>query len=134
VGRTGINLNRELDPRASSTSSFNCILAKICSLINRKKPRRSTVTATLQNPNEPRYKGNMLGTLFLFSNNQLSPKRKKCTYIWSEKRKHFTGKLFVPRTNIFYKKKTNPPPPGGTAILPEYVHYYGYYYQVIVHC
>jgi hypothetical protein len=28
---------------------------------------------------------------------------------------------------------TNPPPPGGTAILPEYIHYYGYYYQVIVH-
>jgi hypothetical protein len=27
-----------------------------------------------------------------------------------------------------------PPPPGGTAILPEYVHYYGYYYQVIVQC
>ncbi|KAH0809572.1 hypothetical protein GEV33_013219 [Tenebrio molitor] len=23
----------------------------------------------------------------------------------------------------------NPPPPGGTAILPEYIHYYGYYYQ-----
>jgi hypothetical protein len=27
-----------------------------------------------------------------------------------------------------------PPPPGGTAILPEYIHYYGYYYQVIVQC
>jgi hypothetical protein len=27
---------------------------------------------------------------------------------------------------------TIPPPPGGTAILPEYIHYYGYYYQVIV--
>jgi hypothetical protein len=26
--------------------------------------------------------------------------------------------------------KTTPPPPGGTAILPEYIHYYGYYYQV----
>jgi hypothetical protein len=23
---------------------------------------------------------------------------------------------------------TIPPPPGGTAILPEYIHYYGYYY------
>jgi hypothetical protein len=32
------------------------------------------------------------------------------------------------------KKKTIPPPPGGTAILPEYIHYYGYYYQVIVQC
>jgi hypothetical protein len=31
-------------------------------------------------------------------------------------------------------KKTIPPPPGGTAILPEYIHYYGYYYQVIVQC
>jgi hypothetical protein len=29
---------------------------------------------------------------------------------------------------------TIPPPPGGTAILPEYIHYYGYYYQVIVQC
>jgi hypothetical protein len=29
---------------------------------------------------------------------------------------------------------TFPPPPGGTAILPEYIHYYGYYYQVIVQC
>jgi hypothetical protein len=28
----------------------------------------------------------------------------------------------------------NPSPPGGTAILPEYIHYYGYYYQVIVQC
>jgi hypothetical protein len=27
-----------------------------------------------------------------------------------------------------------PPPPGGTAILSEYIHYYGYYYQVIVQC
>jgi hypothetical protein len=27
-----------------------------------------------------------------------------------------------------------PPPPGGTAILPEYIHYYGYYNQVIVQC
>jgi hypothetical protein len=27
---------------------------------------------------------------------------------------------------------TNPPLPGDTAILPEYIHYYGYYYQVIV--
>jgi hypothetical protein len=27
-----------------------------------------------------------------------------------------------------------PPPPGRTAILPEYIHYYGYYYQVIVQC
>jgi hypothetical protein len=29
----------------------------------------------------------------------------------------------------------SPPPPGGdgTAILPEYIHCYGYYYQVIVH-
>jgi hypothetical protein len=27
-----------------------------------------------------------------------------------------------------------PPPPGGTAILPKYIHYYGYYYQVIVQC
>jgi hypothetical protein len=26
---------------------------------------------------------------------------------------------------------TNPPLPGDTAILPEYIHYYGYYYQVI---
>jgi hypothetical protein len=26
------------------------------------------------------------------------------------------------------------PPPGGTAVLPEYIHYYGYYYQVIVQC
>jgi hypothetical protein len=24
--------------------------------------------------------------------------------------------------------------PGDTAILPEYIHYYGYYYQVIVQC
>jgi hypothetical protein len=32
------------------------------------------------------------------------------------------------------KHKYNPPPPGGTAILPEYIHYYGYYYQVIVQC
>jgi hypothetical protein len=29
---------------------------------------------------------------------------------------------------------TIPRPPGGTAILPEYIHYYGYYYQVIVQC
>jgi hypothetical protein len=29
---------------------------------------------------------------------------------------------------------TNPPLPGGTAILPEYIHYYGYYNQVIVQC
>jgi hypothetical protein len=28
----------------------------------------------------------------------------------------------------------NLPPPGGMAILPEYIHYYGYYYQVIVQC
>jgi hypothetical protein len=27
-----------------------------------------------------------------------------------------------------------PPPSGGTAVLPEYIHYYGYYYQVIVQC
>jgi hypothetical protein len=27
-----------------------------------------------------------------------------------------------------------PPEPSGTAILPEYIHYYGYYYQVIVQC
>jgi hypothetical protein len=35
-----------------------------------------------------------------------------------------------------YRKvySTIPPPPGGTAILPEYIHYYGYYYQVIVQC
>jgi hypothetical protein len=34
--------------------------------------------------------------------------------------------------NFYYY--LNPPPPGGTAILPEYIHYYGYYYQVIVQC
>jgi hypothetical protein len=28
----------------------------------------------------------------------------------------------------------NLPPPGDMAILPEYIHYYGYYYQVIVQC
>jgi hypothetical protein len=36
--------------------------------------------------------------------------------------------------DLLEKKKTIPPPPGGTAILPEYIHYYGYYYQVIVQC
>jgi hypothetical protein len=35
---------------------------------------------------------------------------------------------------LFVFLNTIPPPPGGTAILPEYIHYYGYYYQVIVQC
>jgi hypothetical protein len=26
--------------------------------------------------------------------------------------------------------KLLPPPPSGTAILPEYIHYYGYYYSL----
>jgi hypothetical protein len=39
-------------------------------------------------------------------------------------------------TNMKYTQNDclNPPPPGGTTILPEYIHYYGYYYQVIVQC
>jgi hypothetical protein len=44
----------------------------------------------------------------------------------------------LPRTALqicmFHFNPTIPPPPGGTAILPEYIHYYGYYYQVIVQC
>jgi hypothetical protein len=44
----------------------------------------------------------------------------------------------LPRTALqicmFHFNATIPPPPGGTAILPEYIHYYGYYYQVIVQC
>jgi hypothetical protein len=44
----------------------------------------------------------------------------------------------LPRTALqicmFHFNFTIPPPPGGTAILPEYIHYYGYYYQVIVQC
>jgi hypothetical protein len=35
---------------------------------------------------------------------------------------------------IYFVKLLNLPPLGGTAILPEYIHYYGYYYQVIVQC
>jgi hypothetical protein len=36
--------------------------------------------------------------------------------------------------HICHLRQTIPPPPGGTAILPEYIHYYGCYYQVIVQC
>jgi hypothetical protein len=35
---------------------------------------------------------------------------------------------------IMFYFYTFPPPPGGRAILPEYIHYYGYYDQVIVQC
>jgi hypothetical protein len=51
---------------------------------------------------------------------------------------HF--KAYNKKYNTFNGLKTPheifriPPPPGGTAILPEYIHYYGYYYQVIVQC
>jgi hypothetical protein len=41
-------------------------------------------------------------------------------------------KLKLETLHIVYY--TIPSPPGGTAILPEYIHYYGYYYQVIVQC
>jgi hypothetical protein len=47
------------------------------------------------------------------------------------------GRAAVPLMQILFFKESNylnPPPPGGTAILPEYIHYYRYYYQVIVQC
>jgi hypothetical protein len=38
-------------------------------------------------------------------------------------------------SSTWHEKQGNfPPPPGATVILPEYIHYYGYYYQVIVQC
>jgi hypothetical protein len=45
-------------------------------------------------------------------------------------------KIAISQKQKFNRKNNNnnytiPPPPGDTAILPEYVHYYGYYYQVI---
>jgi hypothetical protein len=49
--------------------------------------------------------------------------------------------FLMPSANFYCKilesiriLNTIPPPPGGAAILPEYIHYYGYYYQVIVQC
>jgi hypothetical protein len=45
--------------------------------------------------------------------------------------KMFLNNVHLP---ILQSYDTIPPPPGGTAILPEYIHYYGYYYQVIVQC
>jgi hypothetical protein len=53
---------------------------------------------------------------------------------------HYVDMYFidVPEEHVIfcflYWQNTIPPPPGGTAILPEYIHYYGYYYQVIVQC
>jgi hypothetical protein len=47
------------------------------------------------------------------------------------------GRAAAPLMQILFLKESNylnPPSPGGTAILPEYIHYYGYYYQVIVQC
>jgi hypothetical protein len=38
----------------------------------------------------------------------------------------FMGSNFGSITGLF-SFITIPPPPGGTAILPEYIHYYGYY-------
>jgi hypothetical protein len=43
-----------------------------------------------------------------------------------------TTKIYCSRLYVKTLSDNNPPPPGGTAILPEYIHYYGYYYQVIV--
>jgi hypothetical protein len=41
-------------------------------------------------------------------------------------------KILLDVINYILGMNTIPPPLGGTAILPEYIHYYGYYYQVIV--
>jgi hypothetical protein len=72
---------------------------------------------------------------------------KKINYLWNFKTK-FLKKTTLIRAStaedldvtdkkinyFYYIFKLNPPSPGGTAILPEYIHYYGYYYQVIVQC
>jgi hypothetical protein len=42
-------------------------------------------------------------------------------------------KMFPTKKLIIFIRRY-PTSTGGTAILPEYIHYYGYYYQVIVQC
>jgi hypothetical protein len=87
---------------------------------------RSCFRTTPENPN------NALNT-YLFV-----PKKSIILYILLLNLRHYVYLIYVDNLRdvlliklLFY---TNPPPPGGTAILPEYIHYYGYYYQVIVQC
>jgi hypothetical protein len=53
----------------------------------------------------------------------------RCVLRW-----HYTVGMYNETLRFLLLNNTIPPPPGGTAILPEYIHYYGYYYQVIVQC
>jgi hypothetical protein len=84
-----------------------------------------------------------IGELTNWPNKMFPETRKICKYGVSQKWRtnyllSYRGSLNVHEKNVSDKKSiifiTIPPPPGGTAILPEYIHYYGYYYQVIVQC
>jgi hypothetical protein len=72
---------------------------------------------------------NNLSQIFLISLNPIQLFDK-------ESRQSNSGKTASFFVGVIYNfsESTIPPPPGGTAILPEYIHYYGYYYQVIVQC